>query len=341
VKINLIDKNGSCIPVLKENLFIGRSDDNDIVVKGNFISRRHCRIFRKENTFYIEDLKSRTGVFVNGCKINNKELKTGDEISFNNLNPYFTLKIDTWPFLIQLLAGKSIIISLIVTIALLLSASLVFGNRLKDTVKRQGIKSILKDVLSDYSDTTVPDDARLLQKVSDYIEYESRDQNGLDRLMKRAEYYWPRAKKTFASYNVPEEYLFIAFVESNFNPNLKNRSGAAGMWQVMPETGRDYGLKVSGKDDERYDPEKSAHVTAKYIQDMIGIFGAESYNIILASYNAGDGRIRYGLKKIEDPATNRNFWYLYEHDLIPDETKQYVIKVFAYIVLAKEYGLIE
>ena len=340
MKALLQQKNGTTIPLPSRDFFIGRSPDNDVVLPHPSISRRHCRICKRNRSLYIEDLKSINGVSLNNRRIVYSTLKNNDKILIGTV--HFTVTIDSRPLWKRLIQKKIFIIPFILIVVTSITLPIFFHSYIKSSLERQKIRVILNNELKSFSNTTVPTDWRLIQKVADYIAYESRDTKGLRRLMKRAKRYWPHASKTFSSYNVPEVYVCIAFVESNFTPRLRHpRSGATGMWQVMAETGRDYGLKVTPSYDERYDPIKSAHVTARYIQDMIGIFGAESFNLIVASYNCGDGCIRYALKKINNPTRDRNFWHLYKHNLIPQETKQYIIKIFAYIVLAKRHGLLD
>ncbi|HEQ71822.1 MAG TPA: lytic transglycosylase domain-containing protein, partial [Spirochaetia bacterium] len=143
-----------------------------------------------------------------------------------------------------------------------------------------------------------------------------------------------------ADYNVPAAFSFLPWAESHYNPRARNRfTGAAGLWQLMPRTARQYGLAVGGGIDERYDPQKATAAAARYLKDLLSIFGDDDFLLVLAAYNAGDGAILYSLKRIPDPVKDRNFWYLVQHDLIPEETQRYVLKIVA--LMALEEGATE
>ena len=105
----------------------------------------------------------------------------------------------------------------------------------------------------------------------------------------------------------------------------------------MPATAKQYGLQINEIVDERLDPLKCTQAAALYLKDLISIFGKQSFLLVLAAYNAGDGAILYSLKQIHDPTKDRNFWYLYKNNLIPEQTKQYVIKIVALIILKDYY----
>ncbi|MCG8571037.1 MAG: lytic transglycosylase domain-containing protein, partial [Spirochaetes bacterium] len=144
----------------------------------------------------------------------------------------------------------------------------------------------------------------------------------------------------FEESNIPLEFSYLAFVESQYQPKAKNySSGAKGMWQLMTATARHYGLKVNRKIDERIDPVLSTRAAAAYLKDLVAIFGINNLTLAMAAYNAGDSAIVYSLKKIENPQADRNFWYLYQHNLIPDETKEYVLKVIAVLILNEYLNL--
>ncbi|RPJ04773.1 MAG: lytic transglycosylase domain-containing protein, partial [Spirochaetaceae bacterium] len=109
-------------------------------------------------------------------------------------------------------------------------------------------------------------------------------------------------------------------------------SGAAGLWQLLPATARHYGIRVDRGLDQRFEPEASTKAASLYLKDLISIVGKESMLLVLAAYNAGDATIVFALKQIPDPVKDRNFWYLYKNNLIPEETRQYVLRILALIL---------
>ncbi|MDY6852776.1 MAG: LysM peptidoglycan-binding domain-containing protein, partial [Thermodesulfobacteriota bacterium] len=129
---------------------------------------------------------------------------------------------------------------------------------------------------------------------------------------------------------------YLVLIESGFKVRAYSPAHAAGLWQFIPATGRRYGLKINDWVDERLHPEKSTRAAADYLSDLHEMFG--SWYLAAAGYNAGEGKILKGLRKYK--ATN--FWEIAEENYLRAETKNYVPKFLAAILLAKEpkrYGL--
>lgn len=87
----------------------------------------------------------------------------------------------------------------------------------------------------------------------------------------------------------PDRFLYLAVIESTLNPRAVSPAKAVGIWQIMPRTGREYGLEVNNDIDERYHIEKSTRAACKYLKDAYEKYG--SWTTVAASYNAGMGRI--------------------------------------------------
>lgn len=138
----------------------------------------------------------------------------------------------------------------------------------------------------------------------------------------------PRLKPVFRKAGVPQEFVWLAEVESAFDPGAMSPAGAAGMYQLMPATARDLGLKTAPRD-ERLVPEKSAQGAATYLGRLKKQFG--DWRLALAAYNAGPGRVADTLKRRRAKSFDA-----IAPDL-PAETQMYVPKFEA--VLQRREGL--
>jgi membrane-bound lytic murein transglycosylase D len=130
----------------------------------------------------------------------------------------------------------------------------------------------------------------------------------------------PVLKPIFIQNGVPGELVWLAEVESSFNPRAKSPAGARGLFQFMPATAEEYGLRTRPID-QRLDPEKSADAASKYLRKLYGRFG--DWPLAIAAYNAGGGRVNSTLRK----HGGESFEDIASH--LPRETRMYVPKVFA------------
>jgi membrane-bound lytic murein transglycosylase D len=136
--------------------------------------------------------------------------------------------------------------------------------------------------------------------------------------------------KALDEYKLPKGLAYLPVIESAYVPTLTSRAGAHGIWQFMPDTAREYGLRVDWWVDERADPERSTRAAAKYIRDLYRQFN--DWPLTLAAYNAGPGRIHRALET-NNVAT---FWELLELGAIPKETRGYVPTFFATLMIASD-----
>jgi membrane-bound lytic murein transglycosylase D len=143
-----------------------------------------------------------------------------------------------------------------------------------------------------------------------------------------ADDYVPRLKEIFVAERMPPELVWIAEVESSFNPEARSPVGATGMFQLMKPTAKSYGLSTFLPDD-RTDPEKSARAAARHLRHLHDRFG--DWSLALAAYNAGESRVDGLLKK------SRVRSYQAIADRLPAETQMYVPKCEA--ALRKREGI--
>ena len=132
--------------------------------------------------------------------------------------------------------------------------------------------------------------------------------------------YVPRLKQIFAAEKMPQELVWIAEVESSFDPSARSPAGAAGLFQLMPATARSLHLAARPRD-ERLQPEKNARAAAKYLRSLYSRFG--DWRLALAAYNAGETRVDNLLKQ----QNTRTFDAIARR--LPAETQMYVPKVEA------------
>lgn len=134
----------------------------------------------------------------------------------------------------------------------------------------------------------------------------------------------PSLKPIFAKERVPPELIWVAEVESGFNPKARSPVGAAGLFQLMPATAGRFGLRTSWLRDQRYQPEPSARAAAQYLKQLHKEFG--DWRLALAAYNAGEGTVQ----KLLDRHKARSFDGIATH--LPAETQMFVPKVEATVL---------
>ena len=170
-----------------------------------------------------------------------------------------------------------------------------------------------------FADETLPlGDKKVERKMKKILAAHSYGSTQTNRLHKKAKEWFPVIEPILAAYGIPNDFKYLALVESGMAGGVSPK-GAAGIWQFMPGTARSYGLKVNGRVDERYNLRKSTVAACKYIKEMYK--GLESWTLVAAAYNVGDGRLR---KQI----TNQNQDNYYKMKL-NQETGRYVYKVIS------------
>lgn len=178
-----------------------------------------------------------------------------------------------------------------------------------------------------------PDFVREIEYYIRRFQNEPHYREFFERTLRRSRKYIPALKEYFIAKGFPEEIIYLAFIESGFNPVAKSRSNAVGMFQFIKSTGLMYHLKINQVIDERYSPVKSAIAAREYLKDLLLELG--SFTLALSSYNSGAGKTRQALRQLED-FKDRSFWALREKTtVLKHETREYVPQIFAAIVMAQ------
>jgi peptidoglycan lytic transglycosylase D len=138
---------------------------------------------------------------------------------------------------------------------------------------------------------------------------------------------------------LPSDLVYLALIESGFSNTATSRARAVGMWQFMKGTGKLYGLRVDRWVDERRDPYRATDAAARHLKDLTDRFG--SHYLAAAAYNAGAGRVSRGLIRLPDDdsdslPSDATFFRLYDTKLLRRETKDYVPKLIAAAMIAKD-----
>ncbi len=200
------------------------------------------------------------------------------------------------------------------------------------------------------SELNIPED--FVAEVQNYIG-KWKTTNRLTRAIKRAESkgYTDLIRQTLLDHQLPSQFFYLALQESNFNLRIvgpKTRWGIAkGIWQFIPDTAYQYGLKPGPLLEERhYDPKderfhfrKATVAASRYLKDIYNGRAQASGLLVLASYNWGHNRVRRLIQGMPENPRDRNFWRLLEHYKIPKETYDYVFYIFSAAVIGEDPAL--
>ena len=171
------------------------------------------------------------------------------------------------------------------------------------------------------------------ERVEAFIElFEGPQKQWMERGLRRSGRYAQRMKQILREEGLPEDLVYLALIESGFNPYAYSSAKAMGIWQFIPGTGRRYGLVINWWIDERRDLEKSARAAAHYLKNLYGLF--DDWYLAAAAYNAGEGKLRRAIRKYDSTC----FWDLSKYRYLRRETKNYVPKFLAALTIAKDPG---
>lgn len=172
----------------------------------------------------------------------------------------------------------------------------------------------------------------LNSKVEYFLYYfQTTAKQSFSRWLSRSSRYIPMMKDILRHEGMPEDLVYVAMIESGFHMNAKSWANAVGPWQFISGTGRRYSLRIDQWIDERKDPVKATAAAALYLKELYSIFNGDWY-LAAAGYNAGENKI---LRAIDRYNTN-DFWEISRGSYLKRETKEYVPKLLAAAIIAKD-----
>jgi hypothetical protein len=139
------------------------------------------------------------------------------------------------------------------------------------------------------------------------------------QMIKKANRYFPIVEPILKEHGIPDDFKYLMVIESSCNPLARSVAGAAGLWQFMQSTGREYGLEVNKNIDERYHVEKSTIAACQYLKEAYEKY--QDWTAVAASYNAGQARItnQFEKQQVDD---------ILDLHLV-EETARYVYRIIA------------
>ena len=161
-------------------------------------------------------------------------------------------------------------------------------------------------------------------------------QTYLDRLTARASRYLHHTVAEAERRGIPSELALLPIIESSYDPTATSNAAAAGLWQFIPSTGRIYGLNQSATYDGRRDVIESTRAAYDFLTSLYNQFG--SWELALAAYNAGPGRVSRAIKANQDQGLPTDYWSL----KLPTETMNYVPRFLAVAQIVRSpntYGI--
>jgi membrane-bound lytic murein transglycosylase D len=171
--------------------------------------------------------------------------------------------------------------------------------------------------------------------IQQYINfYQGRGRSTMESGLRRSGQYMKLARQIFAKEGVPVDITWLGQVESAWKPKAMSWAAASGLWQFIPSTGREYGLRQTAWIDERNSFEQATLASARYLKNLAARYQGD-WELAMAAYNTGAGNVDRAISR----AGSRNYWAIYPY--IAQETRNYVPNILATILIAKnpeKYG---
>ena len=168
-----------------------------------------------------------------------------------------------------------------------------------------------------------------------FVEYFTYRKPSFTKMMlERSPYFFPIYEKILKENDMPDELKYLSLIESGLNPRAISHASAGGLWQFMPVTGREFGLRQNDYIDERFCPEKATDAACKYMKRLYRIFG--DWEMALAAYNSGPGTVKRAIRR----SGKNTFWGVYP--FLPRETRSYVpqyVGILYMMTYANDHGI--
>src|SRR6476620_4409965 len=139
--------------------------------------------------------------------------------------------------------------------------------------------------------------------------------------------YQPMISAKLEQHDMPQDLIYLAMIESGFNPKAQSPAKAGGLWQFVSETGQRYGLTVNKKVDERNHPDKATDAALSYLSDLHDRFG--SWYLAAAAYNTGENRVARIMRQVTGSEKGSDADYYRISKLLPRENQDYVPMMIA------------
>lgn len=204
----------------------------------------------------------------------------------------------------------------------------------KPDADAQTTAAVKQDLAATEHDVPIPQNSRVLA----YVElFQGRLRDFIHDGLTLGTKYLPMIQRVFRAEGLPLDLAYIPIIESGFKTNALSKASAKGPWQFMTATAKENGLHHDWFVDERSDPEKATVAAAKYLKTLSKMFNGD-WNLVLAAYNGGLGRVQRAMKK----SGQDDFWVLSDSPkYLPKETREYVPLILAAMIVAKnpaQYG---
>lgn len=167
-------------------------------------------------------------------------------------------------------------------------------------------------------------------RVEFWVDYfTGRGRKHFEKYLERSELFIPFIRPILRANKMPEDLVYLAMIESGFHNHARSHAKAVGPWQFISATGKRYGLQIHWWIDERRDTHKSTVAAAEFLRDLYSIF--QSWELAAAAYNAGEAKIARAIRRYG----TKDFWALARHHFLRPETRDYVPKIIAAAIVAK------